>query len=287
MACYHPMDAWVTSSGGVVLVERGDLVRSISLPCGRCIGCLSDRAQQWAVRIMHEVALQDDNCFLTLTYDDDHLPPGGTLVYRDFRLFVKRLRKLRAGKALRYFVVGEYGGDRGRPHYHCGLFNEAFREDRVAYRKAGKFQIYKSETLSRLWPHGLHEIGELTQQSAAYMARYSLKKVGGDLAREHYGDLEPEFVHMSLRPGIGARWFARFGADVYPHDRVVVGGKKVRPPRFYDKLLKRKDRPLLTDLKEGREERARLRWEDNTVARLKDREIVAEARMKNFKRNLR
>lgn len=297
MACYHPLDAWRTSEGEVVFVERGDVVSTLSLPCGRCIGCRIERSRQWSVRVMHEAALYEENCFLTLTYDDDHVPYRGSLDYSDFQRFLKRLRRLRAGKTLRFFACGEYGERLGRPHFHCALFNEAFLSDRKVWRRTKSYVVFRSPTLEKLWPYGLSEIGELTVKSAAYIARYSLKKVVGDLAPDHYrrvddatGEvyyLEPEMLHMSLRPGIGAAWFDRFSGDVYPHDRLVVGGVVQRPPRFYDKLLERVEPGLLEELKGGRTERAKERYLDNTYERLKVKEAVTAARMRFYKRELK
>lgn len=296
MACYHPVQAWRTSSGDVVFAERGDVTNSLLLSCGRCVGCRLERARQWSVRIMHEASLYEDNCFLTLTYDDDHVPEDGSLRYGDFQSFMRRLRR-KIG-AVRFFMCGEYGDQLGRPHFHAGLFGTAFREDRYVWRKGGAgHQLYRSPTLERLWPFGSCEIGELTTQSAAYMARYTFKKVTGNPADDHYrridpdtGEvsyLEPEFAHMSLKPGIGARWFERFHSDVYPHDRVVVKGVKSRPPRYYDVLLKRRDPQLLEDIQQKRILDAVDKWPDNTPERLAVREVVTQARVSFYKRKLK
>lgn len=305
MACFHPVAAF-RSSDGVRVLQRGDVLANFSLACGRCVGCRVERARQWSVRIMHEASLYDSNCFLTLTYDEAHRPKDGSLVYRDFQLFMKRLRKCFSFKddfgnvwtlPIRYFMCGEYGEDNSRPHFHAALFNVAFLADRYQWSVRGGFPVYRSPTLERLWRFGLSEFGELTSDSAAYIARYVMKKVNGGLAESHYrridestGEVvwvEPEFAHMSNRPGIGARWFERFSSDVYPHDRVIYRGRKSKPPRYYDALMERLDRQLVKELKAAREAQARLRWPDNTPGRLRTREEVAKARLSFSRRKLK
>lgn len=298
MACFHPVSAWRDGSGSVVFVERGDVRASLSLPCGRCIGCRLAYAQAWEVRLMHEAQLYEDNCFITLTYDDGRLPSDGSLHYRDFQLFMKRLRKRYCDRTVRYFVAGEYGDALGRPHFHCALFNVAFRKDRKHWRKTETgFNVYRSAELEELWPLGHSEIGELTPQSANYIARYVVKKVTGDKADEHYRTIDmdtgavtwrvPEFCRMSLKPGIGARWFERYYRDVFPHDRVVAGGVRKKVPRYYDKLMKRRDAGAVEDVKMDREIRARSRYQDCTPERLAVREVVENARMRYYKRSLK
>lgn len=302
MACFHPWQGWRTSSGEVVFVERGDVVESLSLACGWCIGCRSERSRQWAVRVMHEASLYERNCFISLTYDDPHLPVGGSLYYADFQRFMKRLRKKFPGT--RFYMCGEYGDEGDRPHFHAGLFGIDFSEDRTPWKLRRGYQVWRSPTLELLWPFGISEIGSLDFESAAYMARYVMKKVNGDLADDYYArvDLDtgevrwltPEFTRMSLKPrhkggagGIGAGWYERFSSDVFPHDRVVVNGVETKPPRYYDQLLKRSNPELLESIKAERVVQARERFADNTPERLKVREAVARARLAFYKRSLK
>lgn len=295
MACFHPVTAYRLSSGEVVFAERGDVLQTLSLPCGRCNGCRLERARMWSVRITHEAQMHGGrNSFLTLTYSDDYLPSDWSLRYSDFQRFMRRVR--REFGPTRFFMCGEYGEELGRPHYHCGLFGVDFRADRKPFRKTDAgFQVYRSATLERLWPLGNAEIGDLTLESAAYMARYTFKKVTGARADAHYERVDretgevvwrvPEFCHMSLKPGIGATWFARFRGDVFPHDRVVVGGQRMVVPRYYYTLLGREDPQALEDVQQARIMRAAaLGGKDTTVERLADREKVTEARLSFYKR---
>lgn len=262
MSCYFPLQAYKDKSKDASKIAivfsrprswRGE---SLRLPCGQCVGCRLERSRQWAVRCMHEASLSEDNSFLTLTYDDDHLPAGGTLVKSDFQDFMKRLRKSIAPKRVRYYHCGEYGENLGRPHYHALLFGHAFTDYKFFSERNGN-RIYTSDSLSRLWPMGFAVAGEVTFESAAYVARYVMKKVTGPKSADHYGDLLPEYTTMSRRPGIGKGWFDKFSSDVYPLDRVVVRGRDTRPPRFYDNLLGRKDPSTLALLKIARERNER------------------------------
>ena len=135
--------------------------------------------------------MHEENCFLTLTYDEAHLPVGGSLDRRAFPLFMKRLRKRLKGERVRYFHAGEYGADLGRPHYHSCLFGFDF-SDKVYWTSRGGFPVWRSSTLEALWPFGFSEIGSVTFESAAYVARYITKKMLGAGAEGAYKVLDPE-----------------------------------------------------------------------------------------------
>jgi hypothetical protein len=253
MPCYHPLKGYRARSrnpsGKYSLVfspSQGYIDQSITVPCGGCIGCRLDYSRNWAIRCMHEAEMHMENCFITLTYNKKSLPEGGTLKKTDFQKFMKRLRK-KYGPDIRYFHCGEYGEKLGRPHYHALLFNFNF-SDRYLWRVQNGNNIYRSESLEKLWPFGFCEIGSVTFESAAYVARYVVKKVKGQAAKDHYQrinketgeviELTPEYVTMSRRPGIGRDWIDKYKNDVYPHDFVVVNdGKQWKPPRYYDQTL--------------------------------------------------
>lgn len=307
MPCYRPVSAYRKADGSVVFAERGDIRASVALACGRCVGCRLESARNWGVRVMHEASGYDRNCVVTLTYADAFLPPGGSLRYRDVVLFLKNLRESRVWrdefgnrwfKPIRFFLCGEYGEKLSRPHYHVCLFNEDFSADRYVWKpgQSGSKQ-WRSPELEQLWKFGNSTVGELDRRSAEYVARYVVKKVTGDRAADHYrtvdletGEViwrEPEFVQMSRRPGIGARWFDKYWRDVFPHDRVVVKGVQAKPPRYYLQRMKRIDADVVDVIRQDREVAARARFSDNTDERLKTKETVAEARLRFFKRGLK
>lgn len=294
MPCYHPIRAWRQSSGSIVFVERGDIVQTLELPCGQCIGCRLERSRKWAMRCMHESQLHESNVFITLTYDDEHLPSDGSLVYRHFQLFMKQLRKAK-GK-VRFYMCGEYGELNRRPHYHAILFGCDFPDKTVWQRTGSGSLIYRSAQLEKLWPRGHSSIGDVTFESAAYCARYVMKKVTGHRSEEAYRtvnsvtgeihQIEPEFCRMSLKPGIGAGWLEKYKDDVYPHDYVVMNGVKCKPPRYYDKKYSVLDVDKFEDLQYRRYLDGRALAGDNSDERLVVKERVTLAALKSLKRSL-
>lgn len=298
MACYHPLQAFQCVDGSVVFQERAgrDSIRTLALPCGRCVGCRLERSRQWAIRCVNESSLQEDNCFITLTYRPEDLPEFASLRYRDFQLFMKRLRKAAPGRRIRFFMCGEYGENFGRPHFHACLFGFNF-PDRIFDRESGSgARVDRSQLLERLWPFGFSSVGDVTFESAAYVARYCMKKVVGQDAELHYARLDPdtgevfrrvpEFCHMSLKPGIGARWLDRFVTDVYPSGLMVVNGMQVKPPKYYDRRFRRMDLDAFEVLCAERDALARANFSDNTDARLAVKEQVTAARVGFLKRTI-
>lgn len=228
----------------------------MSVACGQCLGCRLDKSQMWAARIVHEAHEWDHNCFITLTYSDEHLPADGSLDKKHFQKFMKRLRKHFRPKKIRYYHCGEYGGENDRPHYHACLFNLDFA-DKELWTVHNDNPLYTSPTLEKLWPFGFVTIGALTYQSAAYAARYCLKKITGNLADEHYKRflidedgciereywLQPEYTTMSRRPGIGRNFYDRYKSDFFPSDETPIPGEGVRKttPRYYEQILRDED----------------------------------------------
>lgn len=293
MSCFHPTRAYLLASGGVSFKSHAkDQVGDIKLPCGQCIGCRLDRARDWSLRIGHESKLHEQSHFLTLTYTDELMPVSGSLNYRDFQLFMKRTRK--ALGETRFFMCGEYGETTYRPHYHAILFGLKI-PDLVRYATGTDGSpTFTSERINALWGKGFVVIGSVTPQSAGYVARYALKKVTGKQAETHYqrvtvdGEiihLQPEFCHMSTRPGIGAAWYQKYHSDVHTHDYVIRDGSRNRVPRYYDKLSAN-HAVELDVLKMDRQTRARARASDNTPERLAVREEVQRARIRTLKRAL-
>lgn len=229
----------------------------IDIPCGHCIGCYLDRSRQWADRCMLEAKYHEHNCFITLTYDDAHLPKNGymidsdgvcnnsplsPLVKRDFQLFMKRLRKKYSNCKIRFFACGEYGSHTFRPHYHAILFGVDFSEDRYIHKKNFNGDaLFRSPTLESLWSYGFSCIAPVTWQTCAYVSRYCLKKRNNDLT-DFYNkfDLTPEFTLMSRKPGIARQYYEDHKEDIYKTEEIYIsdlnGSKKLRPPKYFDKL---------------------------------------------------
>lgn len=239
------------------------------------------------------------NSFLTLTYAPEHLPAGGTLQYRDVQLFLKRLRdrlKQSGRPPFRYFISGEYGEKGDRPHYHALLFGY-FPTDILVCGQRKYGPVWRSDEITKLWPLGRHEIGRVTAESAQYAASYTVKKISGPLAAEHYRridpetgetwQVEPEFARMSLKPGIGFRWLDKFGqGDIYAHDQMIINGKKRSPPKAYDKKMRAVIPERMDEIQHDRTIRAYRHVSDNTRERLAVREVCAKAKYKQKVRTL-
>jgi len=239
--------------------------------------------------------MHKENCFITLTYDNEHLPKAhchvgskkecqeGSLCAEEFQLFVKRLRKC-VGVRLRYYHAGEYGEKFQRPHYHALIFGYDFPDRRVLKTTGSGATIYTSAMLSRVWQKGYASVGDVTFESAAYVARYCLKKVTGrgkDIVDESTGlrpydrvvagtgevvSVRPEYVTMSRRPGIAKAWYERYRSDVFPHGYCVVReGVKMPPPRYYDGLYELDnavDMDRIKKLRCSRNTRREIVWSD-------------------------
>lgn len=235
--------------------------RSIRVPCGKCRGCRLERSRQWAVRCTHEASLYPDNCFVTLTYDNAHLPVDYSVHPRDWQLFMKKLRKVLYPKLIRFFACGEYGEQNLRPHYHGLLFGWSPPDKVMFETNANGDKLYLTPTLTGLWEKGLVTVGDLTYQSAAYTARYAMKKISGPMADQHYlrvhplhgfiCRVRPEFLLMSRGGrdgggGIGSGWFDKHGPETFVHDSVIVQGREAQPPRFYFNKLSEEDKERIT-----------------------------------------
>ncbi len=295
MACFSPITGYRTAAGKVTFKQKeGYYDKPVTIACGQCTGCRLERSRQWAVRCMHEAQMHPKNSFVTLTYDDEHLPLDGGLVLGDWQKFAKRLRK-RLGP-FRFYHCGEYGDQYGRPHYHALIFGLDFGHDRKLYRNSKDNSLYTSELLTGTWGMGMSIIGELTFQSAAYVARYCMKKITGEAAADHYTttnlatgevhQVKPEYTTMSRRPGIGKSWLDKYQGDVFPSDEVIVNAKKTRPPRYYDYLYELSEPTGLALVKEGRRSAGRKHRSNNTYERLRIRETIQEKKMQQLKRQL-
>lgn len=284
MVCYHPRLVSIYSDGGKkrVVFHKTKTAHVVSdndarLPCGQCIGCRLANSRDFALRCMHEASLYSENTFLTLTYRDECYPKDGSLDHRHVQLFMKRLRSAIAPRKVRVYGCGEYGGASQRAHYHLLLFGY-YPHDRRFYKKTPGGRLYTSAFLEGLWGKGYAPFGSLTLQSAGYVARYCTKKITGKAAADHYKGRKPEYSINSNKPGIGADWLAKFESDVYPSDFLVMDGQKFGIPRYYDKLIAKKDSVLLEHLKIARRERALLHADDQTDDRLAAAEAVARSK---------
>lgn len=247
-------------------VENPDI---FPLPCGKCVGCRLDKARDWATRCVLESRQWSDNWFLTLTYDDDHVPKGFysdpdtgialqslTLRKSDLQKFWKRLRK-EFQPPIRYFCCGEYGESTFRPHYHAIVYNLPLK-DLEFYSTSDFGNLYTSKTLDSIWKNGSVKIGQVTYQSASYVARYTAKKFL-DLPKEFFStfDMEPPFIEMSRRPGIGMAYVEKVKRDQF-FLPTPEGSKPVSVPSSFLRKIEDSDPLLYQVIKECRAKRGNL-----------------------------
>lgn len=309
MPCYKPVTLYKSSKGPgpngktpLVGKSRGNLDEPVQVPCGRCTDCRLEYSRQWAIRCVLEIQMQEKSCFLTLTLNEENITYGGkayTLYPRELQLFLKRLRK-KYGKGIRFFACGEYGDINRRPHYHLLVFGHNFNEDKTLYKIRDGIPLYVSEQLDNLWRNpetkknmGLATVGEANFETAAYVARYILKKKLGKTSRfyDEQG-IEPEFVRMSRGGrgglgGIGSSWYDKFKTDVFPYDEIVIrGGVRTKPPRFYLGKYELENPEKYATLKERRKKAAEKHAKDNTPARLREKEKLKNIVIKKLLRTV-
>lgn len=297
MTCYSPLKGFEDKETGGIVFKRSSLAgKPMEVACGQCMGCRIDRSQEWAARIVHEAQMHQDNCFVTLTYDSENVPTDGSLNKQHFQKFMKRLRKHYAPKKIRFFHCGEYGSTLERPHYHACLFGVDF-DDAVPHFATNGITTYISETLEKIWGKGFCTIGELNYETAAYTARYIMKKVTGQRAEEHYlrvnpttGELymlQPEYITMSLRPGIGKTFYEKYETDFFPRDECPIPGKGVfkKVPRYYEKLYSEKDPDTYAKIKKLRAKYRDTHKHEYTSRRLETKAKVKKAQLNQLPRS--
>lgn len=231
------------------------------LPCRQCVQCRLRKSSEWATRLMHEKKFHSNAMFLTLTYSDDKVPKYGSILRSHMQAFFKDLRRRidyhYEAEKIKFYYVGEYGNKTGRPHYHAILFGGpgALYSSGVAAEvsRSGSPQFVSGD-LDAVWKHGLHRWSEVSFESAAYVARYALKKVAGTF--EGPG-LVREFAGVSR--GLGRSWIESNGMDVWFGDSVHIPGRgDVAVPEYYLRCLERSDPVLFSYVKEKRAEEAQV-----------------------------
>ncbi len=340
MPCFHPMVGYRsikknpgTGKRSIVFdSSKGIVDLTIPIPCGQCIGCRLERSRQWAMRCVHEASGFENNAYLTLTYDDKNLPQDKSVHIEHFQKFMKRLRKKFKGiepvkepdgkthHPLRFFHCGEYGTQCrqcllhknyctcpnyipmiGRPHYHALLFNFDFNDKLPFTKNKTGETLFTSETLSKIWGLGFCTLGDVTFESAAYVARYITKKINGPMAKKEQTyvryetekspgeisvEVNKEYTSCSRRPGLGTYWYRQFSEETYRDDFVLLRGKKMRPPKYYDKKLEGENPRESFHIKVMRKSNARKHSENNTPERLAVREFCQQEKFNRLKRGL-
>lgn len=249
MRCTSPRQAGYKSDGVTVTFSAREYGREFigwQVPCGKCLSCRLEYAREWAVRCVHEAQMHAHNSFITLTYSDDRLE-SPKLNYGHFQTFMKDLRSYLDGAGIDhqigFFVTGEYGDIRKRPHWHACLFGydwtlvpEKFNQPSYKYSNERGDKIYESDFLSHVWDRGIAEFGSVTFESAGYCARYAAKKL------VHGNDQDHEFHPVSKKSSkyaIGKSWLEKYYRDVFNYGRIVLeDGSQCGVPRYYERWFK-------------------------------------------------
>ena len=310
-------DIWLSCM--VQNIERqGGEAAYCQIPCGQCHECRLEYSRVWANRCVMEASLYspDRNWFVTLTYAPEkaeHLktPCSGcrlSLNKTDSQSFMKRLRRYFEyhydEKNIRFFMCGEYGDLNDRPHYHFLLFNCPIPDlKKVAINKFGD-SLYCSKIIEDLWSFGLVCIAPLNWTTAAYTARYVMKKQTGKKALETYTryGLQDPFTLSSRNPGIAAGFFEENYEQIYEYmeqneddqpifrDKIILPSvhrslNAIKPPRYFDKLLAKVDPDRIDVIKEVRARFAQKLYDERHKASdYSDREFYSIREYKDKKR---
>lgn len=202
------------------------------VPCGRCLACRIRRVSEWSTRLECELDYYKDSCFVTLTYDDENIPDGGSLKKKHLQDFFKRLRFHLVNIKIRYFSVGEYGDETERPHYHCLIFG--WYPDDV-YIVGGDNKFRSSKIIDKLWTYGINHVGVVEPESIKYVCGYVMKKEFGRRGLQRYGERMAPFNLQSK--GIGKCYAIDNKERILKDLTVKRKGQDRGLPRYFVKVL--------------------------------------------------
>lgn len=244
------------------IVKKFSHCQDVYLPCGKCIQCVNSRSRNWSLRSTLELSKFDTACCLTLTYNDENLPKDGLLYYKDFQLFLKKLRNYLSKRykqyglecpQIKYIVCGEYGKNFTlRPHFHAiimGYFPEDINLAKPYKVSKKGTKLYKSKLIDNLWNKGFVDIGSVNHQTCRYISQYCCKKfIVTNSTYKEKCEKKREFLHASI--GFGLSWFVKNYQSVINAGKIVLGGFTFGIPRYFIRKLEDIDLQLFTKFKE-------------------------------------
>lgn len=209
-----------------------------TVPCGRCAACLSNRRQEWTIRMSYELKEAKNADFITLTYTDENVPRnrcGAPVLNKpDVQKFLKRLRHHEKGNKIKYFICAEYGEQTFRPHYHAIIFNLSKKGDELL------------KHLLEVWNKGLVHLGEVTPASIKYVTGYIVQQ---QKSTSHDGGELYVRPFALMSKGLGLSYVQKHKdwhkADLSRNYVVMEEGKKARLPRYFkEKIYSKAERNM-------------------------------------------
>ncbi|MBQ8886902.1 MAG: hypothetical protein IJY61_04290 [Candidatus Gastranaerophilales bacterium] len=231
--------------GNSKYISKFNDIQRIYVPCGKCFTCLSKRGKSWTLRLTTEYLKWNNNCVLTLTYDDAHLPENGLLNYRDVQLFLKRLRKrLGSNHKIRFACVCEYGqGEKStiRPHYHIIIFNwlppdiNILKPYKITQKKS---KLYKSKICDELWSNGFVDVGLVDHKTSRYVCQYCVKKAKESKNIRYLEKIKQKREKLVTSVGTGLEYFMQNMKSIFDQKYCVLGNYKYPIPKYFKNKLK-------------------------------------------------
>ncbi len=311
MPCYSPIKGWrgkhKTQNGKYPIVfkpQDGYKDLPVSVSCGRCIGCKLEYSRQWALRALSEKHFhEEEEChFVTLTYDEKHLPKNLTLVKSHFQNFMKRLRYHYPQNQILYMQSGEYGEENQRPHYHAIIYGLEIPDLEYYKDNYRGDSLYKSKIIDKIWSKGSVIVGSVTFDSCAYVARYVTKKITGkklqkidkltglkpyELIDKSTGEIitrEHEYMNTSRNPAIAKNYYEKYQNEIFTTDSIIVNGTVMQPPKYFTTLLENDNQQLFKSIKRKRKRLQEKNKSNSTYERLQTREICKLSQISKLRR---
>ena len=228
MTCYHSKPAWKSglpneNEKHPIRFNFRDKTPDYFIDCGKCEGCRTKQRRDWAIRMYHEAKYHEHNSFVTLTYNDENMPQDGKISKPDIQKFLKRLRK-ELDNQVRYYIVGEYGEQTRRPHYHACFFGQDFRGPNMYPIRE---RVWANPHLDRIWSRGHVEIAEFNLATAMYTAGYVNKKL----------DDTDTFALQSRNPPLGKQWVLQYADQLRRIKSIPINGQEHPIPSLYLRWL--------------------------------------------------
>lgn len=220
----------------------------VPVPCRNCLACRITRSSEWAMRINHEFLTWEHGCFITLTYDEEHLPENKSLVKKDLQKFFKRLRyHLGKKRRIKYFACGEYGDKRKRPHYHAIILGISMDEHKLEQCPKNGYYVLEGP-LKESWDKGIIHVGEVNNDTIGYVTHYIDKKMTGKLAEEQYEGTGRRAPFQLQSQGFGLDYALKNEAMIKENLFILHKNKKKPIPNYYRQKLDIKDDPRFKEM---------------------------------------